>query len=321
MFFQGHKVKHCPDRFSESGHEDSAESNVNTDSSKDHDFNVSCNCNIYCDFNIYDTMSKTVNPTCPQQINYYVSENAIVDVTNVSEVENINVVSENDTNSAQIVSNNQPIQNDFTKCTTIMSIYHIDPYIAGEQSTDNYTPNDPMQNNVNIVMSTACNIESSFDTEAVNNLVNMNIQMFPELNDFREKHPKTFIFAHLNINFVHRKFIEVHEILILNLVDMLILGESKLHLKIFMTFNVENYAFYRNDRPGITKSTEGGGLVAYVLSSISHRERNDIAYNQDGIETIVFEVAMKREKWFFIGIYRPGSVIIRHLKSAIEYIC
>ncbi len=28
-----------------------------------------------------------------------------------------------------------------------------------------------MQNNVNIVMSTACNIESSFDTEAVNNLI------------------------------------------------------------------------------------------------------------------------------------------------------
>ncbi len=75
------------------------------------------------------------------------------------------------------------------------------------------------------------------------------------------------------------------------------------------------------DRPGVTKSTAGGGLVAYVLSSIPHRERKDIAYNQDEIETIVFEVAMKREKWFFIGIYRPGSVIITHLKSAIEYIC
>ncbi len=36
-------------------------------------------------------------------------------------------------------------------------------------------------------------------------------------------------------------------------------------------------------------------FVAYVLSSTPHRERKDIAYNQDGIETIVFEVAMKRE--------------------------
>ncbi len=61
--------------------------------------------------------------------------------------------------------------------------------------------------------------------------------------------------------------------------------------------------------------------MVYVLSSIPHRERKDIAYNQDGIETIVFEVAMKREKWFLIGIYRPGSVIIMHLKSAIEHIC
>ncbi len=99
-------------------------------------------------------------------------------------MENIYLVSENDSNSAPIVSNNQPNQNDFTRCTPIMSIYHIDPYIAEEQSTDNYTPNDLMQNNVNIVMSTACNIESSFDTEAVNNLINMNVQMFPELNDF-----------------------------------------------------------------------------------------------------------------------------------------
>ncbi len=125
-------------------HEDSTKSNVNTDYSKDRDFNGSCNFNTCCDFNIYNTLSNTVNPTCPQQIeklfDHYVSENAIVDVTNVSEVENIHVVSENDTNSAPIVYNNQPNQNDFTKCTPIMSIYHIDPYIAEEQSADNYAP-------------------------------------------------------------------------------------------------------------------------------------------------------------------------------------
>ncbi len=46
------------------------------------------------------------------------SENAIDNETNVSEVENIHVVSENDTNSAPIVFNNQPNQNDFTKMYT-----------------------------------------------------------------------------------------------------------------------------------------------------------------------------------------------------------
>ncbi len=137
-------------------HEDSAESNVNTNSSKDHDFNGRCNFNICCDFNIYDTLSKTVIPTCPQQIenvsDHYVSENVIVHVTNVSEVENVHVVIENDTNSSPIVCNNHPNQNDFTIFTPIMSIYHIDPYIAEEQSTDNYAPNDLMQTYVNIVM-------------------------------------------------------------------------------------------------------------------------------------------------------------------------
>ncbi len=147
------------------------------------------------------------------------------------------------------------------------------------------------------------------------------VEMFPALNMFREKHPKNFIFAHLNINWFHTKFAEVHEILSLNLVDLLFLGESKLYPTLNKSFKVENYTFYRQDRPGVTRSTAGGGLVAYVLSSIPHRERKDIAFNQDGIETMVFEVMMKKEKWFFILIYRPGSVAIRYLKSAIEYMC
>ncbi len=91
-------------------------------------------------------MITSFTPTCPQQI-----ENVII--------ENVHVVSENDTKSALIVSNNRLNQNDFTKCTSIMSINHIGPYIAEKQSTDDHAPSDLMQNNVNIVMSTACNIE------------------------------------------------------------------------------------------------------------------------------------------------------------------
>ncbi len=94
------------------------------------------------------------------------------------------------------------------KCTPIMSIYHIDPYIAEEQSTDNYVPNDVMQNNVNIVMSTACNIESSFDAEAVNNLViekspnvhNIEDCLVSAFTEARLKNPKSLIAAHVNIN-------------------------------------------------------------------------------------------------------------------------
>ncbi len=91
-----------------------------------------------------------------------------------------------------------------------------------------------MLSNSSSVEISASNISIKQDQSNNNDLKessikNINIQMFPELNDFREKHPKSFIFAHLNINWFHSKFIEVHEILKLNLVDMLILGESKLH--------------------------------------------------------------------------------------------
>ncbi len=76
------------------------------------------------------------------------------------------------------------------------------------------------------------------DLKESSSITNMNVQMSPELNDFREKHPKRFIFAHLNINWFHSKFIEIHKIVTLNLVDMLILRERKLHSEIFMNFNV-----------------------------------------------------------------------------------
>ncbi len=62
-----------------------------------------------------------------------------------------------------------------------------------------------MQNNVNIVMSTACNIELSFDTEAVNNLA---IEKSPNVHNIedrlsafteaRQNNPKSLIAAHVN---------------------------------------------------------------------------------------------------------------------------
>ena len=144
---------------------------------------------------------------------------------------------------------------------------------------------------------------------------------FPHLEDFRKEYPKNFIFAHLNINFFHTKFHEVHEILSKNHVDFYAISETKLNPTIKseqFKFFLKDYSFYRQDRP---HAVRGGGLVCYVRSCLPHTPRKDLAYNQDGMESMVFEVIMKKQKWFFIILYRPPDVSIIYLRSAIDYIC
>ena len=87
-----------------------------------------------------------------------------------------------------------------------------------------------------------------------------------------------------------------------------------------MNFKVDNYTFYRRDRPNVNCINAGGGLAAYVSSVIPHRIRKDISFNQDGIEDMVFEFAMKKQKWFFILMYRPPSVNVNMLRGAIKYL-
>ncbi len=243
------------------------------------------------------------------------SENAIVDVTNVSDLEYVHVVSENNTNSAPIVSNNQPNQNDFTKCRSIMSIYHIDPYIAEEQSTDNYATNDQLQNNVNIVMSTACNIESSFDTEAANNLVietspnvhNVEDPLVSAFTEVRLKNPYSLIAAHVNINSLKKEY-KAHiyyfkDILQTNLIDILCISESKLDENI-----VENdldcspqFKLYRKDR-----SSTSGGLAIWLRYDIPQQRMYHFEFDSDEyhVQSMILVLIIKREVDFNIGIQK-----------------
>ena len=137
------------------------------------------------------------------------------------------------------------------------------------------------------------------------------------LYDFRKDHPKNFIFAHININHFRNKFIEIAPWLYDNIVDLLAISETKLD-KSFPScqFKVMNYSMYRCDRDG-----NGGGLICYVKSSIPHRERTDLCYRDNGMESMVLEISLRKEKWFFIIVYRPPSVNVRFLNEALEKMC
>jgi hypothetical protein len=145
--------------------------------------------------------------------------------------------------------------------------------------------------------------------------------MFPDIKDFKDNHAKNFIFANLNINWFHTKFTEIHDILSNGYVDFYAISETKLNPSIksvVFKFFLKDFSFYRQDRP---HASHGGGLVCYVKSCIPHTQRKDLAYNQDGIESMVVEVIMKKQRWFFIIIYRPPDVSIVYLRSAIDYMC
>ena len=141
--------------------------------------------------------------------------------------------------------------------------------------------------------------------------------MFPELQDFHAKNVRNLIFGHLNINSFHSKFMEVYEILSKRYMDIFVISEIKLN-KSYLSgqYNVKDYSMYRADR---LIADGGGGLIVYVNPCLPHRERHDIAFNQDGIESIVMEVMVKKEKWFFIHIYRPPRVSITFLRDSVDY--
>ena len=58
--------------------------------------------------------------------------------------------------------------------------------------------------------------------------------------------------------------------------------------------------------------------MCYVKETIPHKNRSDIAINQNGIESIVIQVKMHHKNMFFLHIYRPPSVNVIHLNNALE---
>ncbi len=94
--------------------------------------------------------------------------------------------------------------------------------------------------------------------------------LFPHLKHFRNYHPKNLIFAHLNINWFHTKFHEVHEILTEGLIDFYAISETKLNPTIknrVFKFFLNDFSFYEQDRP---QAECGGGIVCYIKSCLPH---------------------------------------------------
>ena len=143
----------------------------------------------------------------------------------------------------------------------------------------------------------------------------MDTAPFPAIVIFRKEHAKRLIFSHLNVNSIRNKFCELHSILAGNYVDVFGLIETKLDESFpNAQFMVDGFSLYRADR-----NIHGGGIMCYVKSDIPHRLRTDISFNGNGIEMITIQLKFKDESVFISIMYRPPTVHISHLITALEY--
>ncbi|CAG2210856.1 unnamed protein product [Mytilus edulis] len=137
---------------------------------------------------------------------------------------------------------------------------------------------------------------SSNSTSGVNKL------LFQDLRETRRLHPKNFIAAYVNINSLRYKFDEVKDLLTDNIVDLLMIAESKLD-NTFQDnlFQVEGYKLQRRDR-----NQYGGGLLTLIKSDFPSSRKQ--CFESDILENICYEIYINDAKWLIMGAYKPPSM-------------
>jgi hypothetical protein len=130
--------------------------------------------------------------------------------------------------------------------------------------------------NININIDTRELIQDDEDPSRPNGASNI----FDNLIQVRKKHPNKFISSYLNINSLRYKFCSIKELLSRNIVDMLIIAETKLDESFPVAqFRVNNYHLWRNDR-----NIHGGGLAVYLRSNLASDRKKNLECNK--IESI-----------------------------------
>ena len=109
--------------------------------------------------------------------------------------------------------------------------------------------------------------------------------------------------SYLNINSVRNKFKNMSSLISEN-VDILIVAETKLDSS-FPTAQFLILGFHHPFQLGINR--QSCGLLVYVKGSISARVLTSFSTPAD-TQIIVFEINLRKEKWLFVGIYKPPSL-------------
>ena len=131
----------------------------------------------------------------------------------------------------------------------------------------------------------------------------------------RSKYSKNIIFSHLNINSIRNKFENLKDV-VSNHVDILVSAETKTD-KSFPTAQFIVERFHKPLRLDI--SDKSGGLLVYVIPYLLSRQLIKFEIHSD-IQAILFEVNIRKEKWFFLCIYKPPSMDSQYFLDSLFYI-
>ena len=116
----------------------------------------------------------------------------------------------------------------------------------------------------------------------------------------RSKYSKNIIFSYLNINSIRNKFDSVRAAIV-NYVDILIAAETKIN-ESFPTAQFAIDGFHKLLK--LDATDKSGGLLVYVRPYLPLRQLTNYGISSD-IQALAFEINLRKEKWFFLSIYRP----------------
>ena len=104
----------------------------------------------------------------------------------------------------------------------------------------------------------------------------------------------------MNINSIRNKFDSVSAALV-DYVDIFIATVTKIN-ESFPTAQFAIDGFHKPLRLDVTDKS--GGLLVYVRSYLPSRQLTKHKISSD-IQPLVFEINLRKEKWFFLSIYKP----------------
>ena len=122
-----------------------------------------------------------------------------------------------------------------------------------------------------------------------------------KLQKIKNSHLNNPVLAHLNINSLRHKIIDLREILKYTGIDLISLSESKLDDTFpDAQFTTDNYISFRHDR-----NQFGGGLFAFVKKGLLPNRKQDLESKLIEISSV--EITVKKRKWMVHIVYRPPS--------------
>jgi len=157
-----------------------------------------------------------------------------------------------------------------------------------------------------------CVLPGEFDSD---NVTNDDLNLYVELQDVKTKHCQNVIIGHININSLRHKFVELEILLRKNLIDILVVTETKLDASFNSDlFRVPNFCMYRQDN-----TSRSGGIIVYVKDCITNTF-GEVRCLETTIEYITIDIAIDKSKYVFIAMYKHPQCIDKDFELHFEKI-